>query len=257
VNYRKNGSEYHVSWHTAPIVDATGKITHYVAVVRDVTEKKRLENQLLQAQKMDAIGRLAGGVAHDFNNIITVISGYSQLLLQRQADNNDPYHSFLSEIKNAADKAASLTRQLLTFSRQQILQTQLINPNEVIADMKKMLRRLVREDIELQILTDAKVKQVRVPTGQLEQVIMNLVVNACDAMPDGGKIIIETATATLHTERGQLARGPCVILAVSDTGVGMDAETQSHIFDPFFTTKEIGRGTGLGLSTVHNIVSQC
>jgi nitrogen-specific signal transduction histidine kinase len=220
---------------------------------------RRAENQLRQAQKMDAIGGLAAGVAHDFNNILSVITGHSELLL---AEVNDagPTHESLSEIRDAARRAAEMTRRLLTFSREQALQPQLIDLGQVVSGLEKMLRRLINENVELSIPTANRLGNVLADPGQVEQVILNLVVNARDAMPEGGTLTIETANLELGaaqaTERPGLRAGPHVLLSVSDTGIGMDEVTQARIFEPFFTTKGPGQGTGLGLATVYGIVKQ-
>jgi PAS domain S-box-containing protein len=232
-----------------------GFVGHFV----DISERKRLEAQLLQSQKMEAVGRLAGGVAHDFNNLLHVIVGYADFL----ARDLGPDHrgmARVTEIQKAATRAANLTRQLLAFSRQQVLQPQILNLNSVVEDMEAMLRRLIGEHIEFISALAPSLGSVRVDPGQVQQVIMNLVVNARDAMPRGGKLIFETANALLDESfcrgRSSLRPGPYVVLAVSDTGEGMDAETLSRIFEPFFTTKEQGKGTGLGLSTVYGILKQ-
>ncbi len=228
-------------------------------VAQDVTERKLLEAQFRQAQKMEAVGTLAGGIAHDFNNLLTVISGYSYMLSEALQGDHKLVED-VQQIEQAAEKAAALTRQLLAFSRRQVLQPKTIALNDVVRGMEKMLRRVIGEDVELITAPAADLGLVRADQGQIEQVIMNLAVNARDAMPQGGKLVFETDNVKLdeayvRSHMGSRA-GSYVQLAVSDTGMGMDAETLSHIFEPFFTTKEMGRGTGLGLSTVYGIVKQ-
>jgi PAS domain S-box-containing protein len=228
-------------------------------IARDVTERKQLEDQLRQSQKLEAIGQLAGGIAHDFNNLLTAINGYSSLALQR-IEGNPTVKNYLEEIKKAGDRAANLTRQLLAFGRKQILQPLPLNLNDTVTDMNKMLRRLIGEDIQLSAKLAPDLKRVTADPGQIEQVLVNLVVNARDAMPQGGNLTIETANTDLDREYASkhdgVHPGAFVVLAVSDTGTGMNAEVRRHIFEPFFTTKEKGKGTGLGLSTVYGIVKQ-
>jgi two-component system cell cycle sensor histidine kinase/response regulator CckA len=243
----------------SPIHDEQGQLIGLVSVSSDLTEGKRLADQLRQAQKMEAIGGLAGGVAHDFNNLLTAINGYRELLLGRLSE-SDPRRREISEIRKAGERAAALTRQVLACRRRQVLQPKVLDLNLVVADMEKILRRLIGEDIELITALAPDLGQVKADPGQIEQVIMNLAINARDAMPQGGKLIIETANADLagdYHQRHLVSReGPHVLLAVTDTGCGLDAETQARIFEPFFTTKELGKGTGLGLSTVYGIVKQ-
>jgi two-component system cell cycle sensor histidine kinase/response regulator CckA len=230
-----------------------------LSVVKDVTERKELEQQFRQSQKMEAVGQLAGGVAHDFNNLLMVINGYAELVLEKlQPD--DPRRKQIDEIKKAGNRASTLTRQLLAFSRRQILMPQVVDLNAVVAGMRGMLSRLIGENIELAVIPGSELGRVRVDPGQIEQVILNLVLNARDAMPRGGPLTIETRNIDLDESytrnHVQSKPGPHVVLAVSDAGIGMDAETQKHIFEPFFTTKERGKGTGLGLSTAYGIVKQ-
>jgi signal transduction histidine kinase/ActR/RegA family two-component response regulator len=241
-----------------PLRDPDGKVVRVTGVAEDITDRRELEDQLRQAQKMEAIGSLAGGIAHDFNNILSVILTYAEMTLG-DLQTGDPMRDDLQEIKDAGLRAADLTRQLLAFSRRQILQPKVIDLNLILARMEKMLRRLIGEDIELTVIPSSSAASVNVDPGQMEQVIMNLAVNARDAMQDGGKLTIaveaKVLDATCALEHGSRP-GPHVMLAVTDTGVGMDAATQAHIFEPFFTTKEQGKGTGLGLSMVFGIVRQ-
>jgi signal transduction histidine kinase/ActR/RegA family two-component response regulator len=229
------------------------------AIFQDVTEHRLAEQRSTEAQRLAALGRLTGGVAHDFNNLLTVIKGYSDLLLAR-LDENDPARRSIEEIEKAAERAAGRTRQLLAFSRKQILQPKVLELNTIVADVENMLRRLIGEDIQLAFNLDPALGRVKADPGQLEQVLLNLAVNARDAMPQGGRLIIETTNVNLDEIYARnyvgVEPGPYVMLAVSDTGCGMDKETQSQIFEPFFTTKEAGKGTGLGLSTAYGIVKQ-
>ncbi len=229
------------------------------AIAEDITERRVLEDQFRQSQKMEAVGRLAGGIAHDFNNLLMVVSGYTEVLLD-QLTSAHPLHSKVEAIQQASDRATTLTRQLLAFSRKQHLELKVIDVNAIVADMERLLRPLIGEDIELTTSLAPAVGCTRADAGQLEQVIMNLVVNAKDAMSNGGKICIRTASVTLddsyRPENSFIKHGPYVLISVSDNGQGMDRETQARIFEPFFTTKEKGKGTGLGLSTVYGIIKQ-
>jgi PAS domain S-box-containing protein len=259
INRGKDGRLFEEEATIAPVYDESGRLVNYVAVKRDLTRERQLEQQLLQAQKMEAVGQLAGGIAHDFNNLLTIVAGYSQMLLDG-LEPNHPMRGNVEEIAKAGDRAASLTRQLLAFSRRQILMPQVLGLNDVVDNMDRMLRRLIGENIELVTHMDPNLAKVRADPGQIEQVIMNLAVNARDAMPAGGKLTIETSNIELDNAYARthatVAPGPHVMLAVSDSGMGMDAETQAHIFEPFFTTKQTGKGTGLGLATVYGIIKQ-
>jgi two-component system cell cycle sensor histidine kinase/response regulator CckA len=241
-----------------PILDSSGTVVGFQGTGHDTTEQRMLEEQLRQSQKMEAVGRLAGGVAHDFNNLLGVILGYSELLMKRQLDG--PSGAKVEQIRKAAERAAGLTRQLLAFSRKQLLDLKVIDLNTILTDTASMLRRLIGEDVELQLITSPEVARVRVDAGQIEQVLMNLAVNARDAMPTGGRLVLKAALANVDAsqavELAGLAPGPHVTLTVSDTGSGMEPKVLAHAFEPFFTTKEKGRGTGLGLATVYGIVKQ-
>ncbi|MCH8898323.1 MAG: response regulator, partial [Chloroflexi bacterium] len=240
------------------LIDYGGKPA-LLSVLRDLTERKLLEGRLSQAQKLETVGRLAGGVAHDFNNVLTAIMGYTQLsLLLAPAECEISDH--LQEIKKAADRAANLTGQLLAFSRQQVIEPKVLDLNDVVINLGKMLRRLIGEDIELITLPATELDLVKADPGQIEQVLLNLAVNARDAMPDGGKLTIKTACVTLDAEyvrhHEDASPGRHVMLVVSDTGTGISEEVQKHMFEPFFTTKMVGKGTGLGLATCFGIVQQ-
>ncbi|MGE5645160.1 MAG: ATP-binding protein [Acidobacteriota bacterium] len=256
---RKDGRPVELRLWTAPLVGASGAIRGSVLIAADFTEQRQLEEQLAQAQKMEAIGRLAGGVAHDFNNVITIVSGYGYMLLEGNKENPE-LREAAEEVLKAADRAAALASQLLSFSRRQVIQPRPLDLNGVVRNIQKMLVRVIGEDIELVTLLRPDVGAIKADSGQLDQVLLNLVLNARDAMPGGGKLTIETANATLDETYGRthagVVPGEYAMLAVSDTGSGMDAETRAHIFEPFFTTKDRGKGTGLGLSTVYGIVKQ-
>jgi len=263
---RKSGMPVELSVSMAPLRDGRGAISGAMAVIADISERKtaesqkgQLEEQLRQSQKMEAVGRLAGGVAHDFNNLLTAISGYAEML-KGSHEPGDPVRTYADEILSSSNRAAQLTRQLLAFSRRQVLQPRILNLNSVVEHMDNLLRRLIGEHIDLRTVSAPGLDSVRADQGQIEQVIMNLAVNARDAMPNGGQLTIETRNVELdsryHDRHGRLRNGPHVLLAVCDTGIGMDAETQSHLFEPFFTTKEMDKGTGLGLATVYGIVKQ-
>lgn len=257
-NIDKNGRKVTVMTKRTLLTDKFGN-KQIVGAIRDVTQQKELEAQFMQAQKMEAIGVLAGGVAHDFNNLLTVINGYSNMLLE-EFDQGDPRREDLEEIKKAGHRAASLTSQLLAFSRQQIIDPKALNVNDVIEDTNKILRRLIGEDIELALNLQPDLGMVKADLGQIQQIIMNLAVNAREAMPRGGRLAIETAKADLNEEFVKkypyVKTGSYIMISVSDNGIGMDKATVDRIFEPFFTTKELKKGTGLGLSTVYGIVKQ-
>jgi PAS domain S-box-containing protein len=255
----KNGSTIDVNVWLAPLQDAEGRVGEFLAISEDTTERKRLEAQFRQAQKMEAVGRLAGGVAHDFNNLLTVITGYSQLAMNKLGP-AAPAHTDLREVMAAADRAAGLTKQLLAFSRRQVVEPTIIDLNHVVGEMDRMLRRVIGEDVELVVDLCEHVHPVRADRGQIELVLLNLAVNARDAMPSGGRLLIKTANAELGSEapRSRVLEltGPFAQISISDTGTGIDPRIREQIFEPFFTTKELGKGTGLGLSTSYGIVKQ-
>jgi PAS domain S-box-containing protein len=256
---RKDGTLVDVSAQFSAIKDRNGTIIGISSINHDITEQKKLKDQFRQAQKMEAFGQLAGGVAHDFNNLLTVIGGYSDLLLSNSLP-AESSRGLIEEIKKAGDRAAGLTRQLLAFSRQQVLAPTVLDLNAIVRDTEKMLKRLIGEDIELTSVLDLTLARVMADPGQIEQVVMNLAVNARDAMPQGGKLTIETGNVDLDDSYAQLGPevkpGRYATLAVSDTGCGMNEATKQRLFEPFFTTKEVGKGTGLGLATVYGIVKQ-
>src|SRR5271157_112334 len=256
---RRDGS-YRTLWEQGRAVrGAMGRVIRVVGFITDITERRTLESQLRQAQKMEAVGRLAGGVAHDFNNLLTIISGYSAMQVERTAP-TDPVHREAEQIRAAAERAAALTRQLLAFSRRTVLQPRRVNLNDIVRNVDKMLRRLIGEDIEVLTVLAPDLGTVKVDPGQVEQVLMNLVVNARDAMPNGGTLTIQTEDVELDVSyvrrHDYVTPGHYVLLAVTDSGTGIAPETQTRIFEPFFTTKEPGKGTGLGLPMVYGIVKQ-
>jgi PAS domain S-box-containing protein len=256
---RKDGTRITVRSSGRPVRDETGEFAYLEVFAEDITQRRVLEKQLRMAQKMEAIGRLSGGIAHDFNNLLGVIMGYSQVMKRSLGPAHSSYEH-AEEIEKASQRAVSLTRQLLAFSRQQVLEPAILNLNALVSDMEKMLPRLIGEDIKLNLILAPTLGQVKADQGQIEQVVMNLAVNARDAMPGGGKLIIQTANVELDVaytlEHPGSKPDRYVMLAVTDTGIGMDPETQAHIFEPFFTTKERDKGTGLGLATVYGVVKQ-
>ncbi|HKV23216.1 MAG TPA: PAS domain S-box protein [Candidatus Acidoferrum sp.] len=257
---RKDGKWLTVRLSARPVQKNGGPEWAYLEVfAEDVTERRNLERQVLQTQKMDAIGRLAGGLAHDFNNLLAVILGHSELLAE-QVDRGTKLQNSAEAIRKAAERGASLTMQLLAFSRKQLVEPRVLDINGALIEMEKLARRVISEDIELLVRPGQNLGRIRIDPGQFDQVTMNLIVNARDAMPAGGKIVLETANADLDESYTRqhigIVPGPYVMLAVSDTGIGMDAPTLARIFEPFFSTKDKGKGTGLGLSTVYGIVKQ-
>ncbi len=258
INKKKNGKLFTEDAVIAPVRDENGKVVNYIAIKRDVSHELELENQYRQTQKIDSIGRLAGGVAHDFNNILAVICGHTDLALM-QLSPDAPLRPSLECIQDSAERAANLTRQLLAFARRQVIEPRLINLHELVVNLNKMLQRLIGEDIELVTQTVPDLNRVKADPGQIEQVLLNLVVNARDAMPDGGTLTIRTDNVTLNEDyarRHLITPGEYVMVSVNDTGAGMTDEVKLHIFEPFFTTKEQGKGTGLGLATCFGIMQQ-
>ena len=259
INRKKNGELYDAEKTITPVLNTGGRITHFISNDRDITERRKLEEQLLQVQKMDAVGQLAGGVAHDFNNLLMVISSYAELLMDA-LEEESPLRHHGEEILKAARRAAALTRQLLTFSRKQVQTLRLLDLNVVLRDICETLPRLIGEDIQLTLQLDKGLWPIKADPVQVEQIVMNLATNARDAMPHGGQLSIETRNLELDEAychiHPEAARGEHVLLAVSDSGNGIDAAILPHIFEPFFTTKEKGKGTGLGLATIYGIVKQ-
>ncbi len=256
---RPDGSSRMIHARGFPIRDRAGQVYRYATIAEDVSERRSLESQLVQSQKMEAIGRLAGGIAHDFNNLLTAINGYSELAMLR-LNEQDPLYLEIGEIRKAGERAAGLTRQLLAFSRKQVLKPRVINLNASVSDTERLLKRLIGEDIELVASLGKDLGSVRADPGQVEQVLVNLAVNGRDAMAKGGRLSLTTANVELDETYTRFHRevkpGPYVMLAVSDTGTGMPDSVKAHLFEPFFTTKDPGKGTGLGLATVHGIVRQ-
>lgn len=259
LNYRKDGSPFWNELSISPVRDPSGRLTHYVGVQSDVSGRRRLEQQFQHVQKMEAVGQLAGGIAHDFNNLLTIINGYCDVLLE-QSSPESPDWEPLEEIRIAGERSANLTRQLLAFSRRQMLALEVLDLNAIIRNTEKMLRRLIGEDIAFTTKLAAGLLPVKADAGQLEQILLNFAVNARDAMPTGGQLSVETLNVELDENYVQLhpeaTSGSHVMLAVSDTGCGMSSDVRSRVFEPFFTTKKSGHGTGLGLSVVHGIVNQ-
>jgi signal transduction histidine kinase/CheY-like chemotaxis protein len=258
MNRRKDGTLFPVYLSGSPVHDAEGRTVALIGVVTDLSERKRLEDQLRHSQKMEAVGRLAGGIAHDFNNLLTAINGYSELLLQRLEGGDAALRADVEEIRRAGERAANLTRQLLAFSRRQELQPRVLDVNQLVRDAQGILIAAAGPGVQLNLDLEPNLWRVRADPSGLEQVLLNLLINARDAMPEGGVVRIRTANRR-HDEpgrRGVGAHGDVVVLEVSDSGHGMSAETRERVFEPFFTTKGPGKGTGLGLATVYGIVQQ-
>jgi two-component system, cell cycle sensor histidine kinase and response regulator CckA len=259
INYRKDGQEFTLEWQIAPIRDASGATTHFVAVQRDITARKQFEAQLFQSQRMETVGKLAGGVAHEFNSILTAIIGQGELVLC-DLPARSPLSKNVTEIIRAASRAAALTRQLLAYGRKQLLQPEILDLNRVLTGMQGMFVHIMGGDVDTQIVPCLGLRLVHADAGQIEQVIMNIAMNARDAMPNGGKLTLETANVSFDQEcvgrYPELRAGDYVMLAITDTGAGMSEEVKARVFEPFYSTKEVGQGTGLGLSTCYGIVKQ-
>ncbi|HEV2694166.1 MAG TPA: PAS domain S-box protein [Verrucomicrobiae bacterium] len=259
VNYRKDGTEFDLEWQIAPLRNAGGKITHFVAIQHDITRRKQLEAKLFQSQKLETVGKLAGGIAHEFNSILTAIIGQSELLLGDLPAGSPLAHN-ATEITKAANRAATLTRQLLAYGRKQILKPEILDLNSVLTGMETTLRHVMGRDADVRLSFGPGLKAVKADAGQMEQVIMNMVINASDAMPNGGKLVLETVNTVFDDQSvgryPELKPGHYVMLAITDTGTGMSDEVKTRVFEPFFTTKDVGQGTGLGLSTCYGIIKQ-
>jgi two-component system, cell cycle sensor histidine kinase and response regulator CckA len=259
INYRKDGKEFDLEWQIAPIRNASGEITHFVAIQRDITERKQTESRMFQSQKMETVGKLAGGVAHEFNSILTAIIGQSELLID-DLPPDGPLGDSAREIRQAAERAAVLTRQLLAYGRKQILQPAILDLNIVLTGMLNTLQHLMGREVDVRIVPANGLKAVKIDPGQMEQVIVNIAMNAADAMPNGGKFTLETANTTLDEDFVRpfpgLKAGNYVVLSTTDTGMGMSEEIKSRVFEPFFSTKGAGQGTGLGLATCYGILKQ-
>ena len=259
IQVHKSGSAVHISLDICPLFTQGGTSLGHCIVGKETTRYRMLQSQLRQTQKLEAVGRLSGGIAHDFNNLLTIIAGYNSMIMAELPAEN-PIMAYSIEIDKAAERATTLTNQLLSFSRREVTQARVLNLNEMVADLDKMLRRLIGDDIKLVLSLAPGVDNIKADPGQISQVMTNLVLNARDAMPGGGAITIETANVEIDlaaiVDEQELAPGRYVTLVISDNGMGMDEETRQHLFEPFFTTKPVGKGTGLGLSIVYGIISQ-
>jgi two-component system, cell cycle sensor histidine kinase and response regulator CckA len=256
---RKDGAQLYAAWNYSPVSDEAGRVTHIVATYRDLTEKRRLQEALIHSQRLDAVGRLAGGVAHDFNNLLSVINGYCEIMASKRGVLRSAAHE-LEEIHQASQKAATLVRQLLAFSRRQAMNPKVVSLNQLVRDNAEILSRLLKPKKFLVLALDGELVNVRVDPAQLQQVLLNLTINARDALEDGGRVVISTSlrdvAADMERKPSEIAPGRYAVLSVADNGCGMDADTQLHLFEPFFTTKEHGKGTGLGLALVYGVVQQ-